>query len=308
MSVRPPARPRAMGRGIRPRGERARRPGPTRSGDEARRRPCDRLHREDGGGERRGRPRSGGAPHQHRPSPRALPRHRGAHRPHRPHGRGDRGGERYAGRGVQHLGGPGGRASRLHERARRDDGRARRHAQGTALPAEGGRAARSRARGRTRRGPLRLLPGHHQRMYGWEGSPVHDALAVAHVVSDRFLQTDTATWRWTSARSRAAAARTSISGSGRARSRTATSASTSTGPGSSTYWWTTEVPEVIGSQTRSRAGIGRRMMRGGRRLPAADEEGAGAVDPRRASGRPGRRRSPGSRGAPAAGRWCARCG
>ena len=32
--------------------------------------------------------------------------------------------------------------------------------------------------------------GHHQRMYGWEGSPVHDALAVAHVVSDRFLQTE----------------------------------------------------------------------------------------------------------------------
>ncbi len=31
--------------------------------------------------------------------------------------------------------------------------------------------------------------GHHVRMYGWEGSPVHDALAVAHVVSDRFLQT-----------------------------------------------------------------------------------------------------------------------
>jgi inosine-uridine nucleoside N-ribohydrolase len=31
--------------------------------------------------------------------------------------------------------------------------------------------------------------GHHQRMYGWEGSPVHDALAVAHVISDRFLET-----------------------------------------------------------------------------------------------------------------------
>jgi inosine-uridine nucleoside N-ribohydrolase len=32
--------------------------------------------------------------------------------------------------------------------------------------------------------------GHHQRMYGWEGSPVHDALAVAHVVSDRFVTTE----------------------------------------------------------------------------------------------------------------------
>jgi inosine-uridine nucleoside N-ribohydrolase len=32
--------------------------------------------------------------------------------------------------------------------------------------------------------------GHHQRMYGWAGSPVHDALAVAHVISDRFVQTE----------------------------------------------------------------------------------------------------------------------
>jgi pyrimidine-specific ribonucleoside hydrolase len=32
--------------------------------------------------------------------------------------------------------------------------------------------------------------GHHERMYGWEGSPVHDALAVAHVVNERFLTTE----------------------------------------------------------------------------------------------------------------------
>jgi inosine-uridine nucleoside N-ribohydrolase len=31
--------------------------------------------------------------------------------------------------------------------------------------------------------------GHHQRMYGWEGSPVHDALAVAHVIRDDFIDT-----------------------------------------------------------------------------------------------------------------------
>jgi len=31
---------------------------------------------------------------------------------------------------------------------------------------------------------------HHQRMYGWEGSPIHDALAVAHVISERFLRTE----------------------------------------------------------------------------------------------------------------------
>jgi inosine-uridine nucleoside N-ribohydrolase len=32
--------------------------------------------------------------------------------------------------------------------------------------------------------------GHHRRMYGWEGSPVHDALAVAHVIHEDFLQTE----------------------------------------------------------------------------------------------------------------------
>ena len=32
--------------------------------------------------------------------------------------------------------------------------------------------------------------GHHMRMYGWEGSPVHDALAVAHVIRDSFLTTE----------------------------------------------------------------------------------------------------------------------
>jgi inosine-uridine nucleoside N-ribohydrolase len=31
--------------------------------------------------------------------------------------------------------------------------------------------------------------GHHARMYGWEGSPVHDALAVAHVIRDDFVTT-----------------------------------------------------------------------------------------------------------------------
>jgi inosine-uridine nucleoside N-ribohydrolase len=32
--------------------------------------------------------------------------------------------------------------------------------------------------------------GHHQRMYGWEGSPVHDALAVAHVIRDDLVRTE----------------------------------------------------------------------------------------------------------------------
>jgi inosine-uridine nucleoside N-ribohydrolase len=30
----------------------------------------------------------------------------------------------------------------------------------------------------------------HLRMYGWEGSPVHDALAVAHVIRDDFVETE----------------------------------------------------------------------------------------------------------------------
>jgi inosine-uridine nucleoside N-ribohydrolase len=31
---------------------------------------------------------------------------------------------------------------------------------------------------------------HHVRMYGWEGSPVHDAVAVAHVVRDDLVRTE----------------------------------------------------------------------------------------------------------------------
>jgi inosine-uridine nucleoside N-ribohydrolase len=31
--------------------------------------------------------------------------------------------------------------------------------------------------------------GHHARTYGWEGSPVHDALALAHVIRDDFVTT-----------------------------------------------------------------------------------------------------------------------
>jgi inosine-uridine nucleoside N-ribohydrolase len=32
--------------------------------------------------------------------------------------------------------------------------------------------------------------GHHVRMYGWEGSPVHDAVAVAHVIRDDLVRTE----------------------------------------------------------------------------------------------------------------------
>jgi inosine-uridine nucleoside N-ribohydrolase len=31
---------------------------------------------------------------------------------------------------------------------------------------------------------------HHVRMYGWEGSPVHDAVAVGHVIRDDFVRTE----------------------------------------------------------------------------------------------------------------------
>lgn len=31
---------------------------------------------------------------------------------------------------------------------------------------------------------------HHKRMYGWEGSPVHDALAMGHVIRDDLLRTE----------------------------------------------------------------------------------------------------------------------
>jgi inosine-uridine nucleoside N-ribohydrolase len=31
---------------------------------------------------------------------------------------------------------------------------------------------------------------HHQRMYGWDGSPVHDAVAVGHVIRDDLVRTE----------------------------------------------------------------------------------------------------------------------
>jgi inosine-uridine nucleoside N-ribohydrolase len=39
------------------------------------------------------------------------------------------------------------------------------------------------------RGLLRFYGEFHRRQYGWDGSPIHDAVAVAHVVRPDLLET-----------------------------------------------------------------------------------------------------------------------
>ena len=74
------------------------------------------------------------------------------------------------------------RSSVFHARYRRDDGRARRHAQG----ADDARLAeRFRAAGRVGTFVAELVDffkRFHARTYGWDGSPIHDAVALAHVL------------------------------------------------------------------------------------------------------------------------------
>ena len=74
----------------------------------------------------------------------------------------------------------------------------------------------------------------HERAYGFDGSPIHDAMAVAHVI-DPTLVDDAATRTSRSRRSRssATAAPSSTCAASRGRERTPTSASTSTPSGSS---------------------------------------------------------------------------
>ena len=98
--------------------------------------PRRQIRASDGRHARRDRPAD-----ERRAPARAAPGGRGG-RADRAHGRRDRRGERHAGRRVQHLGRPRGGAARLPERARRDDGRPRRHAPGALRPGARGAAAR----------------------------------------------------------------------------------------------------------------------------------------------------------------------
>ena len=55
---------------------------------------------------------------------------------------------------------------------------------------------------------------YHEETYGWDGAPIHDAVAVAHVIRPGLVETGTGTWRSSSSPSSAAGARSSISGGG----------------------------------------------------------------------------------------------
>ena len=109
-----------------------------------------------------------------------------AARADRADGRRDRRGQRHAGRRVQRLGRPGGGAARVRERDRRDDGRPRRHAQGAADARARRRAARARAaRGSSSPSCSTSTTASTARPTACRGSPVHDALALAHVIRAR---------------------------------------------------------------------------------------------------------------------------
>jgi inosine-uridine nucleoside N-ribohydrolase len=83
---------------------------------------------------------------------------------------------------------PGGRCARLRSRHRHDDGRARRHTQGAVHLAHV-RAARG-TRGADG-GQLLEFYGHfHKEVYNFDGSPIHDAVAVAHVIRDDLVRTE----------------------------------------------------------------------------------------------------------------------
>ena len=104
-------------------------------------------------------------------------------------GRRDRRGQRHARGRVQHLGRPGGRAARLRERARRDDGRTRRHPPGAGRPpAHAHSCARAGRVGKVVAELLEFYGGFHRSVYGWDGSPIHDAVAVAHVIDPGLLE------------------------------------------------------------------------------------------------------------------------
>jgi inosine-uridine nucleoside N-ribohydrolase len=56
-------------------------------------------------------------------------------------------------------------------------------------PVHAARLAGSGAAGRLVADLHRFYADFHRRQYGWEGAPVHDAVAMAHVIDDTLLET-----------------------------------------------------------------------------------------------------------------------
>ena len=55
-------------------------------------------------------------------------------------------------------------------------------------PAHADRLARAGVAGKLAADLYRFYARHHRRSYGWDGAPVHDAVAVAHVLDDSLLE------------------------------------------------------------------------------------------------------------------------
>ena len=146
-------------------------------------------------------------------------------------GRRGRRGQPHAGGRVQHLGRPGGRAARLRERHRRDDDRPRRHPPGLLQRGRRRRAPRERAASARSRPSCSTSTGASTARSYPElgGSPLHDPVAVAHVIDPGLVETRPALIEvdcgWEQGRGR-----TNVDWRGRRRapSRTRRSASTST--------------------------------------------------------------------------------
>ena len=109
----------------------------------------------------------------------------------RDHGRRDRHRQRHPERRVQRLGRPGGRLPRLHQRPGHHDGRPRRHPPRDALaPSAPTRCARRAAPAPSSPTCTRFYRQFHERVYGHSDTPVHDALAVAHVIEPDVITTE----------------------------------------------------------------------------------------------------------------------
>ncbi len=105
-------------------------------------------------------------------------------------GRRRRGGEHDPGGGVQHLGGSRGRAACLPLGDRRDDDRARRHARRAPDPGVGERFSRAGRVGTFVAELVEFFKQYHARTYGWDGAPIHDAVAIAHVLRPGIVRTE----------------------------------------------------------------------------------------------------------------------
>ena len=90
---------------------------------------------------------------------------------------------------VQRLGRPRGGGGRLRRGRRRDDDRARRHPPGGDGPEVQRRLAATGRIGTFVADLVEFFTVYHRETYGWDGAPIHDAVAVAHLIRPDLVTT-----------------------------------------------------------------------------------------------------------------------